>query len=221
MRSARLRPTRRRGLTIVEAAVADDRGPAKAVWFNQAWLAERLRAGTRLLLYGKLDRSGFRVAAHEFVGGEGGAGIHTTGPRAGPSRHRAAPPAAAARVGLAGAAAGARTRSSRCRRSCALAAGWPARPTRWRGPLPRTASPTRSGRATGSRSRSSSCTRRRSRRAGRDARPNRPGIALGRPGELVAALASVAAVRAHRRPAARDRGDRRRPRRQHGRCSAC
>ena len=79
MRSVRLRRTRRRGLTIVEAAVADDSGPAKAVWFNQPWLAERLREGTRLLLYGKLDRSGFRVEAHEFADDEGGAGIHTTG----------------------------------------------------------------------------------------------------------------------------------------------
>ena len=30
----------------------------KAVWFNQAYLAERLRPGTRLLLNGKLDRAG-------------------------------------------------------------------------------------------------------------------------------------------------------------------
>jgi ATP-dependent DNA helicase RecG len=79
VRSVRLKRTRRRGLTIVEAAVADDSGPATAVWFNQPWLAERLGEGTRLLLYGKLDRSGFRVEAHEFADGEGGAGIHTTG----------------------------------------------------------------------------------------------------------------------------------------------
>ncbi len=95
VRSARLRPTRRRGLTIVEATVADESGPAKAVWFNQAWLAERLQEGTRLLLHGKLDRSGFRVDAYEFLpsdaAGSGGqsapevaagaapAGLHTTG----------------------------------------------------------------------------------------------------------------------------------------------
>ena len=54
VRSVRLRRTRRRGLTIVEATVADDSGPAKAVWFNQPWLTDRLREGTRLLLYGKL-----------------------------------------------------------------------------------------------------------------------------------------------------------------------
>ncbi len=93
VRSARLRPTRRRGLTIVEAAVADGSGPAKAVWFNQAWLAERLREGTRMLLHGRLDRSGFRVDAYEFLSpGANGAGdvngargdtapsgLHTTG----------------------------------------------------------------------------------------------------------------------------------------------
>ena len=82
VRSARVRPTRRRGLVIVEAQVADDSGPAKAVWFNQAWLADRLTEGTRLLLYGKLDRSGLRVEAHEVIGAgtaSGAAGIHTTG----------------------------------------------------------------------------------------------------------------------------------------------
>src|SRR4051794_5171833 len=81
VRSARVRPTRRRGLVIVEASVADDSGPAKAVWFNQAWLVDRLTEGTSLLLYGKLDRSGFRVEAHEVIGGGGeeSTGIHTTG----------------------------------------------------------------------------------------------------------------------------------------------
>jgi ATP-dependent DNA helicase RecG len=77
VRSARLRPTRRRGLRIVEAHVADESGPATAVWFNQAWLADRLTEGTRLLLSGKLERGQFRVAEHEFVGE--GSGIHTTG----------------------------------------------------------------------------------------------------------------------------------------------
>ncbi len=86
VRDARVRPTRRRNLRLVEANVADDSGPMKAVWFNQAYLVERLRPGTRLLLNGKLDRSGFRVATHEIVAAGGGAadadkrvGIHTTG----------------------------------------------------------------------------------------------------------------------------------------------
>lgn len=77
VRSARVRPTRRRGLRIVEASVADDSGPATAVWFNQAWLADRLAAGTRLLLSGKLDRNGFRVTEHEFV--DDRSGVHTVG----------------------------------------------------------------------------------------------------------------------------------------------
>ncbi len=82
VRSARVRPTRRRNLRLVEAAVSDSSGPMKAVWFNQAYLAERLQPGTRLLLNGKLDRSGFRVATHEIVSGGAGSsatGIHTTG----------------------------------------------------------------------------------------------------------------------------------------------
>ncbi|MGH2985357.1 MAG: ATP-dependent DNA helicase RecG, partial [Solirubrobacterales bacterium] len=80
VRSARVRPTRRRNLRIVEATVADASGPIKATWFNQAWLAERLRPGTRLLLNGKLERQGFRVEAHEFIGEDGPPqGIHTTG----------------------------------------------------------------------------------------------------------------------------------------------
>ncbi len=81
VRSARVRPTRRRNLRLVEAAVADHSGPMKAVWFNQAYLAERLRPGTRLLLNGKLDRSGFRVATHEIVSGgvAPASGLHTTG----------------------------------------------------------------------------------------------------------------------------------------------
>ncbi len=83
VRSVRLRRTRRRGLVIVEATVADESGPAKAVWFNQAWLVERLRAGTRLLAYGKLDRSGFRVEAHEILPTRDGTahGAPAAGPR--------------------------------------------------------------------------------------------------------------------------------------------
>ncbi|MDQ2675758.1 MAG: ATP-dependent DNA helicase RecG [Actinomycetota bacterium] len=81
VRKARVRPTRRRNLRIVEADVADDSGATKAVWFNQAWLVERLRPGTKLLLSGKLDRSGFRVSAHEVIGADGvrERGIHTVG----------------------------------------------------------------------------------------------------------------------------------------------
>ena len=76
---ARVRPTRRRNLKLVEAAVVDrEGGRATAVWFNQAWLAERLVAGTRLLVHGELQSGGtFKVERHEFAGD--GAGLHTVG----------------------------------------------------------------------------------------------------------------------------------------------
>ena len=83
VRSARLRRTRRRGLTIVEATIADASGSIGATWFNQPWLVDRLRPGVAMLLVGNLDRRGFRVSEHEFLdGGDGGeppSGIHTTG----------------------------------------------------------------------------------------------------------------------------------------------
>ena len=78
---AKLRPTRRRRLTILEADVFDASGKAKAVWFNRAWLADRLQPGARLLLRGKLEKRGFNVAEHEFLDSTSGgpAGLHTTG----------------------------------------------------------------------------------------------------------------------------------------------
>src|SRR5512144_383370 len=79
---AKLRPTRRRRLTILETDVADSTGRARAVWFNRAWLTDRLHLGTRLLLRGKLEKRGFNVAEHEFLDSESGsapAGLHTTG----------------------------------------------------------------------------------------------------------------------------------------------
>ncbi len=80
VRSARVRPTRRRNLRIVEATIVDETGPLKAVWFNQAWLAEKLRPGVHVLLHGKLDRQGLRVSSHEIVDrAKGATGIHTLG----------------------------------------------------------------------------------------------------------------------------------------------
>src|SRR5262245_40441531 len=75
---AKVRPTRRRRLTILEADVGDASGQAKAVWFNRAWLADRLQPGTRLLLHGKLEKRGLNVTEHEFLD-SGEAGLHTTG----------------------------------------------------------------------------------------------------------------------------------------------
>ena len=76
---AKVRPTRRRRLTILEVDVRDASGQAKAVWFNRAWLADRLQPGTRLLLHGKLEKRGLNVAEHEFLDTDGEAGLHTTG----------------------------------------------------------------------------------------------------------------------------------------------
>jgi ATP-dependent DNA helicase RecG len=77
-----LRPTRRRNLKIVEAVVADESGArAVAVWFNQAWLVDRLAPGTRLLVHGTLEPGrglpSLRVERHEIAAD--GAGLHTTG----------------------------------------------------------------------------------------------------------------------------------------------
>jgi ATP-dependent DNA helicase RecG len=75
---AKVRPTRRRGLTILEGDVSDATGQTKAIWFNRAWLADRLDPGTRLFLHGKLEKRGFNVAEHEFLDSSE-AGLHTTG----------------------------------------------------------------------------------------------------------------------------------------------
>ena len=78
----KVRPTRRRRLTILEAEVGDASGRVKAVWFNRAWLAVRLTPGTILLLRGKLEKRGFTVAEHELLDSpsqRAPAGLHTTG----------------------------------------------------------------------------------------------------------------------------------------------
>jgi ATP-dependent DNA helicase RecG len=77
-----VRPTRRRNLKIVEAVVSDESGArAAAVWFNQAWLSDRLVPGTRLLVHGTLEPGrglpSLKVERHEIAGD--GSGLHTTG----------------------------------------------------------------------------------------------------------------------------------------------
>ncbi len=84
VRSCRVRPTRRRRLQIVEAQVADETGPLRALWFNQAYLVDQLKEGTIVLLRGKLEsgRDGptFRVSEHEIArAGDDSMGRHTTG----------------------------------------------------------------------------------------------------------------------------------------------
>src|SRR5437870_2928391 len=84
VRSARVRPTRRRGLRLLECRVADESGPMTAIWFNQDYLIDHLTEGARLLLRGTLERGrggpAFKVREHELVGGDGQQnGRHTTG----------------------------------------------------------------------------------------------------------------------------------------------
>ncbi len=74
------RPTRRRGLTLAEATVADESGVMKATWFNQPWLVDQLVPGTRVVLHGRYEgKNRFRVTEHELAAGAVGGGGHSTG----------------------------------------------------------------------------------------------------------------------------------------------
>jgi ATP-dependent DNA helicase RecG len=66
VRSVSSRPVRRRGMRpLVEAVVADGTGVMTATFFNQPWLANQYKAGTRLMLQGKYQgRNRFRVSHH-------------------------------------------------------------------------------------------------------------------------------------------------------------
>ncbi len=46
-----------RRMTIVKAAIGDGTGFLYAVWFNQPWLADQLRKGTSIDMFGKIERS--------------------------------------------------------------------------------------------------------------------------------------------------------------------
>ncbi len=77
VRSVRRRPLRRRGLTLVEATVSDATGPMKALWWNQPWVADRLDAGTRVILHGRSKRpQEFHVSDYELAGGASAAADH-------------------------------------------------------------------------------------------------------------------------------------------------
>jgi len=51
--------------TIVTAHVRDASGAIGASWFNQPWLAEKLKPGTHLRLRGRLGRYGFDVRSYD------------------------------------------------------------------------------------------------------------------------------------------------------------
>jgi ATP-dependent DNA helicase RecG len=66
VRSTRLQRARR--LKLVKALVADDTGEITAVWFNQAWLAERLVPGMQVRLRGSLRGQEFAVRSYDLNG---------------------------------------------------------------------------------------------------------------------------------------------------------
>ncbi len=66
--SARSRRGRGR-LQILTAQVSDGSGQISATWFNQPWLQEKLRPGTRVRLRGAPNRYGFAVRSYDLNGG--------------------------------------------------------------------------------------------------------------------------------------------------------
>jgi ATP-dependent DNA helicase RecG len=62
------RPSRR--LSIVRSQIADESGQIMAVWFNQVWLADKLRPGTRVRLRGQLKRNEFNVRSYDLDGAQ-------------------------------------------------------------------------------------------------------------------------------------------------------
>jgi ATP-dependent DNA helicase RecG len=67
VRSTRVQRARR--LKLVKSRVADASGEITAVWFNQVWLADRLKPGTRVRLRGSLRGSEFAVRSYDLNGG--------------------------------------------------------------------------------------------------------------------------------------------------------
>ena len=66
VRSTRLQRARR--LKLVKARVADATGEITAVWFNQAWLADRLVPGMQVRLRGSLRGREFAVRSYDLDG---------------------------------------------------------------------------------------------------------------------------------------------------------
>jgi ATP-dependent DNA helicase RecG len=84
VQSHTLRPTRRRGLKVLEALVGDETASITAVWYNQAYLAEAFERRPELLIRGSLRRSrgsySFAVNSHEIIRDDGDQeGLHTVG----------------------------------------------------------------------------------------------------------------------------------------------
>jgi ATP-dependent DNA helicase RecG len=66
VRTSVRRPRRR--LAIVQSRIADESGQITAVWFNQAWLADKLKPGTHVRLRGHLRRNEFNVRSYDLNG---------------------------------------------------------------------------------------------------------------------------------------------------------
>ena len=66
VRTSVRRPRRR--LAIVQARIADETGEVTAVWFNQVWLADKLKPGTHVRLRGQLRRNEFTVRSYDLNG---------------------------------------------------------------------------------------------------------------------------------------------------------
>jgi ATP-dependent DNA helicase RecG len=66
VRTISAHPVRRRGMKpLVQASVFDETGTMRATFFNQPWLVQRYKPGSRLVLHGKTtDRGTFNVAHH-------------------------------------------------------------------------------------------------------------------------------------------------------------
>ncbi|HEV8251028.1 MAG TPA: ATP-dependent DNA helicase RecG [Gaiellaceae bacterium] len=62
-------------MTVQNARVADDSGEIDCVWFNQPWVAERLKPGVRVRLIGTLRRGAFSVRSHDVVEAASGEGL--------------------------------------------------------------------------------------------------------------------------------------------------
>ena len=60
---------------LVEATVFDETGSMRATFFNQPWLAQRYKPGTRLVLHGKTTARGTFNVAHHAVGSDLGADL--------------------------------------------------------------------------------------------------------------------------------------------------
>jgi ATP-dependent DNA helicase RecG len=54
--SVNLRPTRSGKVQLLEAIISDGSGALRLNWFNQPWLAKRLRSGVQVVISGKVDQ---------------------------------------------------------------------------------------------------------------------------------------------------------------------